>query len=312
MAKERAERYEEDPVHRYLADIGRYPLLTKDDEARLAQQIEASVLADEEMRENNEDLTPVRVRELRRVVARGQEARRTFVQSNLRLVVSIAKKYQASGLPLLDLVQEGNLGLIRAVEKFEWRKGFKFSTYATWWIRQAITRGIANTGTTIRLPVHAHEALARIGEARTRLALKLGRRATLAELGAEVELPEDDLIELLGFRAEHLSLSAPLRWEGDAELSDVVEDRSAESPFDMAAAALLPIEIGRLLSRLHESEREVLRFHFGLDSREPRTLGEVGEHFKLTRERIGQIEASAMSKLRHSSSLSGARDLLTG
>ena len=310
MAKERVERDEEDLVRLYLTDIGQYPLLTKDDEVRLAQAIEARWSAEEELR-SKKGLSPARRRELGRTVREGETAQRTFVQSNLRLVVSIAKKYQASGLPLLDLIQEGNLGLMHAVEKFDWRKGFKFSTYATWWIRQAITRGIANTGRTIRLPVHAGDTLARVQKAQARLELKFGRPATLAELGAEVELPEDKLIEALRFRAEPLSLSEPLREDGDAEFGDVVEDRSAESPFEMAATALLPVEINRLLAPLDEREREILRLRFGLDRGEPRTLEEVGEHFNLTRERIRQIEARAMSKLRHPSSDTGARDLLT-
>ena len=311
MAKERVERDEEDLVRLYLTDIGQYPLLTKDDEVRLAQAIEDRTTAEAELRKPAKEVTPARRRELKRQVRKGDEAQRTFVQSNLRLVVSIAKKYQASGLPLLDLIQEGNLGLMHAVEKFDWRKGFKFSTYATWWIRQAITRGIANTGRTIRLPVHAGDTLARVQKAQARLELKFGRPATLAELGAEVELPEDKLIEALRFRAEPLSLSEPLREDGDAELGDVVEDRSAESPFEMAATALLPLEINRLLAPLDEREREILRLRFGLDRGEPRTLEDVGEHFNLTRERIRQIEARAMSKLRHPSSDTGARDLLS-
>jgi RNA polymerase sigma factor (sigma-70 family) len=309
LAKERVERDEEDLVRLYLTDIGQYPLLTKDDEVRLAQAIEGGVAARSEM-EAATGLTPARKRELRRAVREGEDAERTFVQSNLRLVVSIAKKYQASGLPLLDLIQEGNLGLMHAVEKFDWRKGFKFSTYATWWIRQAITRGIANTGRTIRLPVHAGDTLARLQKARARLELKFGRPATLAELSAEVEMPEDKVTEALRFAAEPLSLSEPLREDGDAELGDVVEDRSAESPFEVAATALLPEEIARLLSPLDEREREILKLRFGLDRGEPRTLEEVGEHFNLTRERIRQIEARAMSKLRHPSSDTGARDLL--
>jgi RNA polymerase sigma factor (sigma-70 family) len=309
LAKERVDRDEEDLVRLYLTDIGQYRLLTKDDEVRLAQQIEAGVVARDELA-NTTNLAAARKRELRRVVRAGEDATMAFVQSNLRLVVSIAKKYQASGLPLLDLIQEGNLGLMHAVEKFDWRKGFKFSTYATWWIRQAITRGIANTGRTIRLPVHAGDTLARLQKARSRLELKMGRPATLAELAAECEMPEDKVTEALRFASEPLSLSEPLRDDGDAELGDVVEDRSAESPFEVAATALLPAEIAKLLSPLDEREREILRLRFGLDRGEPRTLEEVGEYFNLTRERIRQIEARAMSKLRHPSADTGARDLL--
>ena len=313
MAKDRIDRDEEDLVRLYLTDIGQYTLLTKDDEVRLAKAIEAGKLAKEEQEAGDaKTLTATKRRELRKAIREGEIAERAFVQSNLRLVVSIAKKYQASGLPLLDLIQEGNLGLMHAVEKFDWRKGFKFSTYATWWIRQAITRGIANTGRTIRLPVHAGDTLARLQKARSRLELKYGRPATLAELAKEVEMPEDKVTEALRFAAEPLSLSEPLREDGDAELGDVVEDRSAESPFEVAATALLPEEIQRLLAPLDEREREILRLRFGLDgSGEGRTLEEVGEHFNLTRERIRQIEARAMSKLRHPSSDTGARDLLS-
>ncbi|MEY4016026.1 MAG: hypothetical protein RIS46_1022 [Actinomycetota bacterium] len=311
MAKDRVDRDEEDLVRLYLTDIGQYTLLTKDDEVRLAKAIEAGKEAVAEMAKIKTP-TATKRRELRKAIREGEVAERAFVQSNLRLVVSIAKKYQASGLPLLDLIQEGNLGLMHAVEKFDWRKGFKFSTYATWWIRQAITRGIANTGRTIRLPVHAGDTLARLQKARSRLELKFGRTATLAELAKEVEMPEDKVTEALRFAAEPLSLSEPLREDGDAELGDVVEDRSAESPFETAATALLPEEIQRLLAPLDEREREILRLRFGLGgSGEGRTLEEVGEHFNLTRERIRQIEARAMSKLRHPSSDTGARDLLS-
>ncbi len=311
MAKDRIDRDEEDLVRLYLTDIGQYTLLTKDDEVRLAKAIEAGKLANEEMA-NSTNLTPTKRRELRKAAREGEIAARAFVQSNLRLVVSIAKKYQASGLPLLDLIQEGNLGLMHAVEKFDWRKGFKFSTYATWWIRQAITRGIANTGRTIRLPVHAGDTLARLQKARSRLELKFGRPATLAELAKEVEMPEDKVTEALRFAAEPLSLSEPLREDGDAELGDVVEDRSAESPFEVAATALLPEEIQRLLAPLDEREREILRLRFGLDgSGEGRTLEEVGEHFQLTRERIRQIEARAMSKWRNPASEPGSCGLLS-
>ena len=255
MAKERLERDDEDLVRLYLTDIGQYPLLTKDDEVRLAQAIEAGREADAQIQSAPKGLTPAKKRELRRTVLQGESAQQTFVQSNLRLVVSIAKKYQASGLPLLDLIQEGNLGLMHAVEKFDWRKGFKFSTYATWWIRQAITRGIANTGRTIRLPVHAGTPWPgcrrpRRARAQVRAARHAGRarrrgRDARGQAGGGAEVP----------RRAAVAVRAPPRGR-DAELGDVVEDRSAESPFEVAAVSLLPEEIGRLLSRSTSASRD--------------------------------------------------------
>jgi RNA polymerase sigma factor (sigma-70 family) len=306
---QRAERDDEDLVRLYLKDIGKHALLTKDDEARLGQSIEEGKFAREALL-SGKSLTPSEKRKLRSKVREGEEATQTFIKANLRLVVSIAKKYQASELPLLDLVQEGNLGLIHAVEKFDYRKGFKFSTYATWWIRQAITRGIANTGRTIRLPVHAGDLLARLQKARVQLELQFGRRPTVAELAKELDLPEKQVVEIQRYASEPLSLSDPLREDGDAELGDIVEDRSAVSPFEAAADALLPAELERLLAPHDERERQILKLRFGLDRGEPRTLEEVGESFNLTRERIRQIEARAMSKLRHPTSDTGARELL--
>ena len=310
MPNKQATQPEEDLVRLYLNDIGKHALLTKADEARLAQAVEAGRAARIELTAANTS-SAAGQRELRRLVRDGDEATETFVKANLRLVVSIAKKYQAAELPLLDLVQEGNLGLMHAVEKFDWRKGFKFSTYATWWIRQAITRGIANTGRTVRLPVHAGDLLTRVTKARGRLEGQLGRRPSVAELAADVEVAEDKVTEILRHAAEPLSLSQPLREDGDGELVDIVEDHSAVSPVDAAAAALLAGEVNKMLIALDEREREILRLRFGLDRGEPRTLDEVGEHFSLTRERIRQIEAKAMSKLRHPSIDRGARELVT-
>ncbi|HEV7688472.1 MAG TPA: sigma-70 family RNA polymerase sigma factor, partial [Acidimicrobiia bacterium] len=224
MGKKGLERDDQDLVRLYLADIGRYPLLTRDDEVRLAQHIEGGNAARVDL-DNAKGLSATKTRELRRALTEGELAQRTFVQSNLRLVVSIAKKYQASGVPLLDLIQEGNLGLLHAVEKFDWRKGFKFSTYATWWIRQAITRGMANTGRAIRLPVHAGDTLARVQQARGRLELTLGRPATVNELAIELDLSQDKITDTLSLAAEPLSLSELVREDGDTELGDIVEDR---------------------------------------------------------------------------------------
>ncbi len=306
---QRTERHDEDLVRVYLDEIGRHELLTKDDEARLAQDIDAGRAARAELDELGHIKRSER-RKLEEAAQRGEQARREFIQSNLRLVVSIAKKYQASGLPLLDLVQEGNLGLMHAVEKFDWRKGFKFSTYATWWIRQAIQRGIANTGRTIRLPAHAGDNLLRLHRVRAQLEAELEREPTVTELARELDVAEEKVTELLLVAPDPVSLAEPVSEDGETELGDLVEDRSAESPFDAAARALLPAEVEKLLSVLDERERRILSLRFGLDRGEPRTPDEVGELVHLSRERVRQIEARALSRLRHPSADTGIRWLL--
>jgi len=293
-----ATRDDADLVHLYFTDIGRHALLTKDDEIGLAQRIEAGAEARRQLG-GQEASTPPSRDELSRRVRDGDAARRTFVEANLRLVVSIAKHYRTSRLSLLDLVQEGNLGLLRAVDKFEWRKGFKFSTYATWWIRQAIQRGISNTARTIRLPVQAGDHVVRVRHARARLEAELQRSPTRSEVAAELDVPEHELTALLQHAADPVSLSEPLSDDIDGELADIVADRSATSPVDAAAVALLPAEIAKLLAWLTPREREILTLRFGLDRGEPRTLDEVGQHFDVSRERIRQIQAEAMTKLRH-------------
>jgi RNA polymerase sigma factor (sigma-70 family) len=288
----------EDLVRLYLNDIGRHALLSKDDELGLAQRIEAGAEARRHLG-GEAASKPAGRRELTRRVRDGDAARRTFVEANLRLVVSIAKRYRTSGLPLLDLVQEGNFGLLRAVDKFEWRKGFKFSTYASWWIRQAIQRGIAKAARTIRLPVHAGDHVMRARHVRARLEAELQRSPTRSEIAAELDLPEHELTALMHRAAAPVSLSEPLSDDSDRELADIVADRSATAPVDAAAAALLPAEIAKLLAWLTPREREILTLRFGLDRSEPRTLEEVGQHFHVSRERIRQIQADAMTKLRH-------------
>jgi len=310
IAKRRAVRDDEDLVRLYLSDIGQHALLTKDDEVRLAQQIEAAAAARATLEDEGSTLTPSGRRTLRRTVRRGDEAHDAFVMANLRLVVSIAKKYQASGLPLLDLIQEGNLGLIHAVEKFDWRKGFKFSTYATWWIRQAISRGIANTGRTIRLPVHASDTLVLFQRTRSELEAKLGRSATRAEMAEALDISESKIADVMRFAVGPLSLSEPMGDDSDTELGDLVADHAQQSPFEAAVQALLPLEVAALLGALDEREQRIIALRFGLDRGEPRTLEEVGEHFNLTRERIRQIEAKAMSKLRHPANFHSARSML--
>jgi RNA polymerase sigma factor (sigma-70 family) len=300
---------EEDLVRLYLRDVGRHPLLTKEDEVRLAQAVEAGRGARTEL-EAKRTVGLSRTRELQRVTRAGDAALETFINGNLRLVVAIAKRYRSTDLPLLDLVQEGNLGLIHAVGKFDWRKGFKFSTYATWWIRQAITRGIANGGRTIRLPVHAGDLLNQVGQARSRLEAKSGRRPTVPELAADLDVSVERVEEILRYAATPISLSEPLRFDGDDELGDLVEDRGAVSPFEWAAASLMSSHVASILVDLDDREREIIRLRFGLDQGEPRTLEDVGVHFGLTRERIRQIEARALSKLRHPSVSDDLRELL--
>jgi RNA polymerase sigma factor (sigma-70 family) len=300
-----------DLVRIYLEEAGQHPLLTKEDEARLAQLIEDGNAARELVDDSAKQITAADRRALRRRVRKGEDAHLTFVLANLRLVVSIAKRYQASGVPLLDLIQEGNLGLIHAVDKFDYRKGFKFSTYATWWIRQAISRGIANTGRVIRLPVHAGDLRLRLLRTSGLLELRLGRMPTHAELAVELDITEDKVRETLRIAPDPLSLEQPLNDEGDAVLGDLVEDRHAESPEEAAFAAVLPMELHRILGRLTDRERRVIELRFGLDCGEPRTLEQVGELFDLTRERIRQIESRAFAKLRHPAYAAEVVDLLS-
>jgi RNA polymerase sigma factor (sigma-70 family) len=295
---QRATYDDEHLVDLYLVDIARHPLLTKRDETELAQRIEAGAQARGQL-DASDGPGPKARRELGRRTRDGDSARQTCVEANLRLVISIAKHYRSSGLQFLDLVQEGNLGLLHAVDKFDWRKGFKFSTYATWWIRQAIQRGIANTSRTIRLPVHAGGHVLRARQARDRLESQLRRSPTRAEIAAELGVSQDELGKVMHRGMAPVSLSGPLSDDGDGELADILPDPLATSPFDAAAAALLPGEIAELLSPLTPREREVLTLRFGLDRGESRTLAEVSVYFELTRERIRQIEAKAMAKLRH-------------
>jgi len=307
VAKERVERDEEDLVRLYLTDIGQYPLLTKDDEVRLAQQIEGGNAARGDLLTAGKDLTAAKKRELRRTAREGDDAQRTFVQSNLRLVVSIAKKYQASGLPLLDLIQEGNLGLMHAVEKFDWRKGFKFSTYATWWIRQAIQRGLADQSRTIRIPVHMVETMNRVTRVTRELTVTLGREPSVAEISEvlsadpKTAISPERVAEVRSYGRLPVSLETPVGDESDTELGSLIEDKDAISPVNAVESQMLREQVERVLDSLEGREQRVIRLRFGLDDGRPRTLEEVGNEFGLTRERIRQIEAHALRKLRHPS-----------
>jgi len=310
MGKGRTDGAEQDLVRVYLDGVGRYPLLTKDDEAGLAQRIEDGRRAKAELAARGGTPSSRAAADLKRRARGGDAATEEFVNANLRLVVSIAKKYQSSDMPLLDLIQEGNIGLMHAVEKFDWRRGFKFSTYATWWIRQAIGRGIDNTGRMVRLPVHAGDQIRRVLRIRTDLEGRLGRQPSPAELAAELQMDEADVAVLLRYVIDPVSLAMPVGADGDTELADVVTDAGAPSPFDMVAQSMLPAEINKLLAGLEDREREILRLRYGLDQGEPRTLEEVGAAMHLTRERIRQIERSALGKLRNPAKETANRDLL--
>jgi RNA polymerase sigma factor (sigma-70 family) len=285
-----------DLTRRYLSELGSYPLLTADQEVELARAIEVGRAAELELAAD--DVTRARRAVLEREVAAADAARRTFIQSNLRLVVSIAKRYQGTGMTLLDLIQEGNLGLMRAVEKFDHRKGFKFSTYATWWIRQSIGRGIADKGRTIRLPSHLVDTMAVVSKASATMLKTLGREPTPAELADETGLAEDRVRVALRAAPDLVSLSASIG-EDDGELGDLLADDNAEAPFEAAALSLARADLQTLLDYLNPREREILSLRFGLQGEQPLTLDEVGRLFNVTRERIRQIEAKALTKLRH-------------
>jgi RNA polymerase primary sigma factor len=305
----REEAAHEDLVRQYLREIGQYPLLNDIQEVELAKAIEDGEKATEKL-EKSKKLTDRQRRLLEAEVRTGLAAKRRFIQSNLRLVVSIAKKYSAAGLPLLDLIQEGNLGLMRAVEKFDYQRGFKFSTYATWWIRQAITRAIADKARTIRIPVHMVETLYRVRKVQSELLEKLGREPTIEEIAEQSDLTPDKVREAFRVLPEPVSLHEPVGDE-DAELGDFIEDEDIEGPFQAAAMALRQEDLWDMLGSLSDRERKVLALRFGLVTGEPRTLEEVGKEFNLTRERIRQIEAKALSKLRHPSTPGKLRDMVT-
>ena len=285
-----------DLTRRYLSELGSYPLLTAEQEVELAQAIEVGRLAEIEL--SSTKAARSRKALLQDQIKAGESARRTFIQSNLRLVVSIAKRYQGTGLTLLDLIQEGNLGLMRAVEKFDHRKGFKFSTYATWWIRQSIGRGIADKARTIRLPSHLVDTMAVVAKASATLLKTLGREPTPAELAEETGMTEERVVAALHAGPDLVSLSVSIG-EDDAELGDLVADDNAEAPFEMAARSLARDDLRTLLTYLNPREREILALRFGLEGEHPLTLDEVGRQFHVTRERIRQIEAKALTKLRH-------------
>ncbi len=293
----------------YLDEAGSFPLLTKADEMRLGQIIQQGQVAQTALG-RGERLTAKQRRELRQEVTDAAEATTEFINANLRLVVSVARKYQWSGLPLGDLIQEGNLGLIHAVEKFDWRKGFKFSTYATWWIRQAIGRAVENTAHTVRVPAHVGDEIRRARRLQSEMEVRLGRPPTLAELAEALGTTEAGVSELFRYDTDPMSLDVAVGEDGDTSLGDLVVNRSAETPFESVASSMLPDEVARFLGRLSDEERQVLELRYGLDRGEPRTQGEVGQALQLTAERVRRIERDALGKLRRQLAGGDAHDLL--
>ncbi len=310
----------EDPVRMYLKEIGKVPLLTAEEEIELAKAMESGVAANERLEELHEEQKnasgeekekiAAEIRELEPVAEAGDEAKKRLAEANLRLVVSIAKRYVGRGMLFLDLIQEGNLGLIKAVEKFDYRKGYKFSTYATWWIRQAITRAIADQARTIRIPVHMVETINKLIRVSRQLLQELGREPTPEEIAVEMNMPVERVREILKISQEPVSLETPIGEEEDSHLGDFIQDDNVPVPSDAAAFTLLREQLKEVLGTLTEREQKVLRLRFGLDDGRARTLEEVGKEFNVTRERIRQIEAKALRKLRHPSRSRKLKDYL--
>ncbi|HET7483315.1 MAG TPA: RNA polymerase sigma factor [Actinomycetota bacterium] len=299
-----------DPVRMYLKEIGRVALLTAQEEVDLAMRIEQGLFAEEKLAKEGDKLSTDETAKLRWTRRDGLAAKRHLVEANLRLVVSIAKRYVGRGMQFLDLIQEGNLGLIRAVEKFDYTKGYKFSTYATWWIRQAITRAIADQARTIRIPVHMVETINKLVRIQRQLLQDLGREPTADEIAQQMELPPEKVREIQKISQEPVSLETPVGEEEDSHLGDFIEDSEAPIPLERASFKLLQEQLESVLHTLSDREKDVIRLRFGLVDGQPRTLEDVGKKFGVTRERIRQIESKTLSKLRHPSRSQKLRDYL--
>lgn len=298
-----------DPVKDYLKQIGKVPLLNAAEEVELAMRIEAGLFAEDKLADTT-GMSKELIRELRWVAKDGQRAKSHLLGANLRLVVSLAKRYTGRGMQFLDLIQEGNLGLIRAVEKFDYTKGFKFSTYATWWIRQAITRAMADQARTIRIPVHMVEVINKLARVQRQMLQDLGREPTPEELSRELDMTPEKVIEVQKYGREPISLHTPLGEDGDSEFGDLIEDTEAVVPADAVGFTMLQKQLESLLDSLSEREAGVIRMRFGLGDGMPKTLDQIGDTFGVTRERIRQIESKTMAKLRHPSRSQSLRDYL--